>query len=134
MDERGRLPHPGAPLSGLLASPTRDLVAHHAVGSGGGLATDGGVKGGGGDAGFAVRPPLLSAGKNTPASPLTDQDLCRSEAWLGNCRPLAGMMAGLSLPACHHRPVVFVMARESMLLGHGMVPKGASYADASRGG
>jgi hypothetical protein len=34
-----------------------------------------------------------------PASPLTDQDLRRSEEWLGNRRPLAGMMAGLLSPA-----------------------------------
>jgi hypothetical protein len=42
-----------------------------------------------------------------------DQDLHRSEAWLANRQPLAGVMAGLSLPARHRRPVVAVVARAS---------------------
>ncbi len=42
-----------------------------------------------------------------------DQDLRWSEVWLPNRQPLAGVMAGLSLPARRRRPVVAVMAGAS---------------------
>jgi hypothetical protein len=42
-----------------------------------------------------------------------DQDLHRSEAWLASHQPLAGVMAGLSSPACCRRPVVAVLAGAS---------------------
>ncbi len=42
-----------------------------------------------------------------------DQDLRQSEAWLANRQPLMGMMAGLLLPARHHRLVVTVVAGAS---------------------
>ncbi len=93
----------------------------------------GGVGGGGGGTGFVARTPppscraeyaRITAGR-TPA--VTDQDLRRSVAWRGNRRRLAGVMARLSSPARHRRPVVAVVG--SILLGHGVAPEGAQYAD-----
>jgi hypothetical protein len=94
----------------------------------------GGVGGGGGTGFVAWTPPPLcraeyariTAGR-TPA--VIDQDLRWSVAWLGNCRGLAGMMAGLLLPARHRMPIVAIVARGGILIGHGMAPKGARYAD-----
>ncbi len=94
----------------------------------------GGVGGGGGMGFVAWTPPPsfwaeyahIIAGR-TPA--VTDQDLRRLVAWLGNRRRLAGVMAGLSSPARHRRPVVAVVARGGILIGHGMAPEGARYAD-----
>jgi hypothetical protein len=91
--------------------------------------------GGGGGMGFVVwtPPPLcraeyacITAGW-TPAG--TDQDLRRSVAWLGNRQCLTGMMARLSSPACHCRPIIAVMARGGILLGHSVAPKGARYTN-----
>ncbi len=50
-----------------------------------------------------------------------DQNLPRSDAWLGNRQCLAGAMAGLLLPARRRRPVVAVMARGSISLGQQFV-------------
>jgi hypothetical protein len=109
------------------------------IGVAGGVVPGGGVRGGGGGGGtgFVARKPppacraeyvRITAGW-TPA--VTDQDLRRLVAWLGlgNRRRLAGVMAGLSSPARHRRPVVAVVARGSILLGHGVAPEGARYAN-----
>jgi hypothetical protein len=57
-----------------------------------------------------------------------DQDLRRSEAWLGNCRRLAGVIravvAGL-LPQAHHR--------SRGQLSHGVASGGAWYNDRLKG-
>jgi hypothetical protein len=42
-----------------------------------------------------------------------NQGLRQSEAWLANRQPLVGMMAGLPLLACRHRPIIGVVARAS---------------------
>ncbi len=60
---------------------------------------------------------------------VTDQDLHRSVAWLGNCRCLAGVMAGLSLPAHHRRPIIKVGVRGGILIGHSMAPEGTRYGN-----
>jgi hypothetical protein len=73
------------------------------------------------------------AGLNTPMSPLTDQDMRRSKAWLGNRWPLAGVMAGLSLPAHPCRPIVPVLARGRILLENSEMLKGARYGDCLEG-
>ncbi len=70
----------------------------------------------------------VTAGR-TPG--VTDQDLRRSEAWHGNRRRLTGVI-GLSSPARRRRPIVTVVARESISLGHGVVPGGACGVDESR--
>ncbi len=116
---------------GALAGTAHDMAAHRAVGSArGGVASGGGVGDGGGGAGFAARQLLPScqaeyaciAAGQMPG--VTDQDLCRSKAWLANCRLLTGVMAGLLLLAGCRRPVVVVVAGGSILLGHSMVHKG----------
>jgi hypothetical protein len=127
-----------APLSltgGALAGAAQDLVAHCAMGLPGGVALGGGVGGGGGGAGFAAQPPPPSCRAEyaritfgwTPD--VMDQDLLRSEAWLGNRWHLAGMITGLLLLARRHRPIFAVVARGSILLGHGVAPRGPRYAD-----
>jgi hypothetical protein len=68
----------------------------------------------------------ITAGQ-TPT--VTDQDLRQSVAWLGNRQCLEGVMARLLLPARHLRPVVAVVARGGILIGHGVGPKGAWYAN-----
>jgi hypothetical protein len=72
----------------------------------GGVVPDGRVGGGGGGGGAGAETQLLRHGRrchrgswDTPTSLFTDHDLRLSEAWLGNHRPLAGVLAGLSLPA-----------------------------------
>jgi hypothetical protein len=77
-----------------------------------GAAPGSGVGGGGGGAGFAARPPppscraenaSVTAGR-TPG--VTDQDLRRSEAWLGNRRRLAGVIRAVVAgppPQTHRR-------------------------------
>jgi hypothetical protein len=92
----------------------------------------------GGGAGFGAWPPPLCwaeyasiTADRTPG--VADQDLRQSEAWLGNRRRLASMMAGLSWLACRRRPVVAVMARGSISLGHGMALGGAWYANRLEG-
>jgi hypothetical protein len=62
-----------------------------------------------------------------------DQDLRQSEAWLVNRWPLVGVMAGLSLLAHHHRPIIADVAGRRILLGNGVAPKGARYADRLKG-
>jgi hypothetical protein len=52
---------------------------------------------------------------------------------VSNLQRLAGMMARLSLPACPCRPIVVVVARGSILLGHGVAPGGARYANRLEG-
>jgi hypothetical protein len=70
-----------------------------------------GVGGGGGGAGFAARPlpPLcwVEYASNTAGQTLgvTDQDLRRSEEWLGNHRCLTGVIRAVvasPLPQAHH--------------------------------
>ncbi len=94
----------------------------------------GGVGGGGGTGFVAWTPPpscraeyaRITAGRTTA---VTDQDLRRSVVWLGNRRRLAGVMAGLSSPARHRRLVVAVVARGGILIGHGVAPESARYAN-----
>jgi hypothetical protein len=91
-----------------------------------------GVRGEGGGAGFAAQllPKSCRAeyasvtASRTPG--VTDQDMRRSEAWLGNRQCLAGVI-GVSLPAIRCRPIVVVVAGGGILLGHGMAPGGAWY-------
>ncbi len=98
-----------------------------------------GVGGGGGGAGFEARPPpsscraeyaSVTAGR-TPG--VANQDLRWLEAWLGNRRRLMGVMARLLLPARRCRPVVAVVARGSISLGHGVTPGARGTPTASRG-
>jgi hypothetical protein len=95
-----------------------------------------GGRAGGKGTGFALLLPLLMPCRVeytcvtvgwTPG--VTDQDLRRSEVWLGNRQRLASAMARLSLLACCHWPVVVVMAGGSILLGHCMAPRGPQYAN-----
>jgi hypothetical protein len=125
---------PSSPSGGALAGAAWDLAAQRTVGGvAGGVVPGGGVGGGGGGGGtgFMARTPpqscraeytRITAGR-TPA--VTDQDLRRLVAWLGNRRHLAGVMAKLSLPARHRRLVVAVEARGGILLGYGVAPEGA---------
>ncbi len=96
---RRRRPGPGGPPCGGVA---RGAAPGSGVGGGGG----------GGGAGFAARPPpqlcraeyaSVTAGR-TPG--VTDQDLRRSEAWLGNRRRLAGVIRAVVAgppPQAHRR-------------------------------
>jgi hypothetical protein len=121
---RRRHPGPGGP-------PCSGVAKGAALGSG--------VRGGGRGADLAVRLPPPSCRAEyasvtagwTPG--VTDQDLRWLEAWLGHRRCLAGVMAGLSLPARHRRPIVAVAAWGSILLGHDVVLGGAYYADRLKG-
>ncbi len=60
---------------------------------GAGRESGAGAEEGGGGAGFAAWPPPLS-----DAGSLTDQDMSRSQAWLGNRRCLVGVILGYPLP------------------------------------
>jgi hypothetical protein len=108
---------PLSPSGGAFAGATRDLAAHRTVRLPGGL--PGGVAPGGGGMGFAARLPPLSCqaeyariiARRMPG--VMDQDLHQSKAWLANHRPLTGLMARLSSPASHRRPIVMVVAGAS---------------------
>jgi hypothetical protein len=116
---RRRRPGPGGPPCGGVAK---------------GAAPSSGVGGGGWDAGFGAwpLPPSCQAEYASVTVSQTlevmDQDLHRLEAWLGNHRCLAGVIR-LSLPAHRCRPIVAVVAGGSILLGHGVAPRGVRYAD-----
>jgi hypothetical protein len=126
---------------GVLAGAARYLVAQRMVGLPGGVAPSRrvGGRGGGGGVSFAARQPRLSCRveyarvTSSRTTGVTDQDLHQSEAWLANRWPLMGVMARLTLLACHCRPVVAVMARRSILPGHGVVPGCARYANRLEG-
>ncbi len=125
-----------SPSGGTLAGAARDLAAQCAVGSPGRwcrVAELGAWAGVGAQVLWRGGRRRL-ARRNTPASLLagqavTDQDLHRLVAWLGNRRHLAGVIAGLTLPARHRRPVVAVVAWGGILIGHSVAPKGAQYAN-----
>jgi hypothetical protein len=129
--------------SGGAVIPVRGHACRRRPGPGGplccgvaeGAALGSGVGGGGGGAGFEVQPPLplcqaeyasVTTGRMPGAA---DQDLRRSEVWLGNRHRLAGVMAGLWWPAHHRRPVVPVVARGSMSLCHSVALGGAWYTN-----
>jgi hypothetical protein len=108
------LPCPGTSLSssgGAPADAARDLAAYRAVGLPRGLRRVA-ESGAGGGAGFTARPPppscraeyaSVTAGR-TPG--VSDHDLRRSEAWLGNRRHLADVIRAIiavPLPQAHCR-------------------------------
>jgi hypothetical protein len=72
-----------------------------------GVAPGSGVGGGGGGAGSRRGHHRHRAWRNMPESPTAsaDQDLCWSEAWLGKCRQLAGVIRAVvsGLPPKAHR-------------------------------
>ncbi len=120
-----------SPSRGALAGAARDLAAHRAVGSPRGWhwAVESGAGAGAGAqvcgaAATDIVPGGIRQCHRRPDAGVMDQDLRRSEAWLGKRRHLVGMTRAVvaGLPP---KPIIAVMARGSILLGHGVVLGGA---------
>jgi hypothetical protein len=130
-----------SPFGDVLTGAAQDLAAHCVVElpRGWHQTAELGAGAGAQGAGFVARPPppscraeyaSVTAGRTLG---VRDQDLRWLEAWLGKYRSLAGVMARLLLPACCRRPIIAVVAGGSILLGHGVVPGGAWYANRLKG-